>query len=278
MGPSSHSHLARLLGQLREATPEQLEAIERILAGQAVPERLRPKHPRYALRREGSLWQLTFDYGDAILRHEQGICYVAATLSRPREGVKKLDLAAKYSSPRAKGGDGIEVYNPTTGEYEPPDSMEPVHEAALAADDDEARRAYQARARELKETLDDPTETEGAKVEAREELEGIAAHLRRDSRTHRDPTKAAADGVRNGINRFLRNLVGRGDTASSPLPVRRGFAEHLERYLLMPSGRYARPRARKARGELTGCPALRPARRNSLGGQPVIGLPTLQLL
>jgi len=139
------------------------------------------------------------------------------------------------------------------GQYEPPASLEPVHEAALAGDDMEARRAYQARARELKETIGDPTETERAKVAAREELKVIAAHLSKDSRTLRDPVKAAGDAVRIGINRFLRNLVGRGDTVVSPLRVRRGFAKHLQRYLLVPSSRYAAPRARKARGELTGC-------------------------
>ena len=156
-------------------------------------------------------------------------------------------------SPRSPGGSGIEIYDPATGQYEPPASLEPVHEGALAADDLEARRAYQARARELRETIGDPTETESAKVAAREELEAIAAHLRKQSRPVRDPTKAAADAVRIGIHRFLRNLVGRGDTATSPLRVRRGFAKHLQRCLLVPSSRYAAPGARKARSELTGC-------------------------
>ena len=85
------------------------------------------------------------------------------------------------------------------------------------------------------------------------ELTVITAHLSRDSRPVRDPTKAAADAVRIGIHRFLRNLVGRGDTVASPLRVRQAFARHLERYLLVPSSRYAAPGARKARSELTGC-------------------------
>jgi hypothetical protein len=253
MGPQSHRPLARLSRRLRQATPEQLAAIERILAGPAVPERLRSDQPRYALHREGSLWQLTFDDDRAILKHEQGICYVAEMLSHPREWVKKLNLAAKHSSPRSKRGSGIEIYDPATGKYEPPASMQPIHEAALAADDDEARRAYQARVRKLKEMIDDPTRTTGAKMDARKEMEAIAAHLSKDSRTHRDPTKSAADAVRIGIHRFLRNLVERDDTVTSPLPVRRGFAQHLHRYLLAPSSRYADPGARKARGELTGC-------------------------
>jgi hypothetical protein len=37
-----------LLRRLRQATPEQLEAIERILAGPAVPERLLVPSSRYA--------------------------------------------------------------------------------------------------------------------------------------------------------------------------------------------------------------------------------------
>src|ERR1017187_8065111 len=253
MGPRSHTRLARLLRQLRQATPEQLEAIKRILAGPAVPERPRRGQPLYALHHEGSLWRLTFDDGQAILKHEQGICYVAEMLSHPRERVKKLNLAAKYSSPRSPGGGGIEIYDPGRGRPEPPASLESVREAALAGDDLEARRAYQARARELKETIGDPTRTERAKVEAREELKVIAAHLSKDSRPLRDPAKAAGDAVRISIHRFLRNLVGRGDTVASPLRVRRGFAKHLQLSLLVPSSRYAAPRARQARGELTGC-------------------------
>jgi hypothetical protein len=66
MGPQSHTRLAKLLRRLRQATPEQLEAIERILAGPAVPERLRPGQPRYALHREGPLWRLRFEASSAL--------------------------------------------------------------------------------------------------------------------------------------------------------------------------------------------------------------------
>ena len=55
------------------------------------------------------------------------------------------------------------------------------------------------------------------------ELTVITAHLSRDSRLVRDPTKAAADAVRIGIHRFLRNLVVRGDMAVSPLRVRQAL-------------------------------------------------------
>jgi hypothetical protein len=174
-------------------------------------------------------------------------------LGHPGERLKKLDLAAKYSSPKPKGSSGIEVYDPATGNYATPASTQAVHETPLALDESEARKSYRARARELKDTLDDPTETETAKEEAREELGEIAAHLSKDSRQLRDSTKAAADAIRSAIKKLLRNLLKPGGSAASPHAVRQEFAEHLQRYLVTPSRRYAAPRARKARGELTGC-------------------------
>ncbi len=212
-----------------------------------------PAQPRYALHRDGDLWYLTFDGGQAVLKHEHGICYVAEMLSHPGERLKKLNLAAKFSSPKAEARGTIEVYDPAIGTYDTPASAEPVHEATLAADDNEARKAYKERARELKDTLDDPTETEGAKQAAREELQEIFAHLSKDSRQVRDSTKGAGDAVGKAIKRLLDNLFEPGRSAASPPSVRREFAEHLQRYLLIPSRRYAAPRARKARGDLTGC-------------------------
>jgi hypothetical protein len=124
----------------------------------------------------------------------------------------------------------------------------------------------------------DPTETERAKVEAGEELKVIAAHLSKDSRTLHDPAKAAGDAVRIGINRFPRDLVGRGRTVASPLRVRRGFAKHLERYLLVAEQPLRGPRSQKGERRSDRLPALRPAPRNALGREPVTGFPTRLLL
>ena len=122
----------------------------RLFAGAGARKPARPRHsrprppeqPRYALRRDGNLWHLTFDGRQAILNHEQGICYVAEMFSRPGERVKKLNLAAKYSSPKSNRRGSLEIYDPATGKYDTPASTEAVHEAALAADDNESRRAY----------------------------------------------------------------------------------------------------------------------------------------
>jgi hypothetical protein len=213
---------------------------------------------RYALHRRGELWHLTLNGCPAVLKHEQGLCYVAEVFAHPGEPLKKLNLAAKFSSPKAKGCGGIEVYDPATGRYDAPASTEPVHEAPLAVDDYEVRKACQEKVRELKEIIDDPTETEAAKEAATEELQKIVDHLRKDSRQVRDATKVAGDNVRNAIDRLLHTLNSAEGQVPSELAVRRQFAEHIQRYVVNPTRRYAAPRARKARGDLTGCQLYEP--------------------
>jgi hypothetical protein len=205
------------------------------------------------LRRDGPLWHLTLQGRTAVLKHEKGLCYVAEMLSHPDQPIKKLNLAVKFSGSRSAGSGGVEVFDPGSGQLRVPSNSDAVHQWSLAADDLEARRAGQARARQLAETIRDPKKTKAAREEARAEQEEITAYLAKDSRQHRDATKAAGDAVRSAIRKLLRNLVGGSASAASPGSVQREFARHLQRHLLIPSGRYAGPKARQARGELTGC-------------------------
>jgi hypothetical protein len=63
-----------------------------------------PPPARYALRRDLGFWQLTFDHKNAILKHEQGIFYVAWLLhnvpEEPIHGVAlALEVRALYGKP-----------------------------------------------------------------------------------------------------------------------------------------------------------------------------------
>ena len=207
----------------------------------------------YSLYRDGPLWHLTFHGRTAVLKHEKGLSYVAEMLGHPGRPIKKLSLAVKYSTSRSAGSGGVEVFDPATGQLDLPSNSEAVHQLSLAADNLEARRACQARERQLAEVIRDPRRTKAAREEAKAELAQITAYLAKDSRQLRDATKTAGDAVRSAICKLLRNLVAGSGSASSPGSVQREFARHLQRHLLVPSGRYADPKARKARGELTGC-------------------------
>jgi len=208
--------------------------------------------PRYALRRDGPFWHLAWQGRSAVLKHERGLCYVAELLSHPREPLKKLSLAAKYSRSRSASG-GIEVYDPASGCSDMPASTAAVQQFSLADDDAEARRRCLARARELAAIVRDPGRTKQARAEAEAELRQITAFLAKDSRQNRDAAKVAGDAVRNAITRLLRRLLAGDGSASGPEAVRHEFALHLQQHLVIPTSRYAGPKARKARGELTGC-------------------------
>jgi hypothetical protein len=174
----------------------------------------------YALHREGSLWHLRLNGHPAILKHEQALFYVAHLFAHPADPTKKLDLASNYAT---------------------------LRQASLAPDNDEARRRHLQKARELKETLDDPSASESDLSAAREELEQIADHLSRDQRPARDEAKKAADAIRATMNHLLRTLAKSND------PVHRDFATHLLQHVILPSHRFSDPKARHARGELAGC-------------------------
>ncbi len=69
-------------------------------------------------RRGGDIWYFAdFAGNQAILKHEQGICYAAGGASRPGERVKKLSLAAEALPVQVQRSQHIEVYDPATGKY-----------------------------------------------------------------------------------------------------------------------------------------------------------------
>jgi hypothetical protein len=78
-------------------------------------------------------------------------------------------------------------------------------------------------------------------------------HLRLQPRRPTDESQRAVRAVRMAIKRFYRNLVAAAHERGQPDRVLGAFADHLERHLLIPSGRFSGVRAREARGEMAGC-------------------------
>jgi hypothetical protein len=117
-----------------------------------------PPPPRYALRRDLGFWRLTFDYKNAVLKHEQGIFYVAWLLHNPPEepihGVLlALEVRALYGKPV--------------------DETQIVQQRAMGLDDAETFRALRQKQKELEAILDDRHQIEPVKAEALRELQEI---------------------------------------------------------------------------------------------------------
>jgi hypothetical protein len=233
------------------AAGAEAQAPKPAAAGTPMPRRR--NQPPYALHHDGALWHLTFDGHPAVLRHEQGICYVAHLFASPGERVKNLFLATRCAPLSRNKAAITEAWDDRKGEAVPL-ARQPIVQAAVTAEDEkEARRRLLKLAQELREAIKDPTTPETEKVQARQDLEDIASSLRKDSRPSRDECKKAADSVRGAIKHLLRTLLQRGGRDASEEQARRELARHIEQHLVTPSRRYAAPGAGEARGELTGC-------------------------
>src|SRR5436190_12861002 len=209
--------------------------------------------PHYSLRRDLALWHLTFENEQAILKHEQGICYVAYLLTQPPiEPIHGMALALRAAAAYKPAHAVTRMVNPTTGELISVDGHSTVQEYNLQLDEAEAAWAMRRHQLALEAIIDDPSQNEPVKAEALRELEAIYDYHK--TNPHRTTTAAqrAVRTVRMAINRFHRHLCLAIDSEGKPHRVLQTFAAHLERYLLAPSARFSGLRYTRTRLGLAG--------------------------
>lgn len=157
----------------------------------------------------------------------------------PAEPLHAVDLAAQIPTLyRAQLGLHA-LTDPGTGHSVPLARHARLQERSLALDDAQSLRAVLRQERELEALLDDESATEPEKAEALRELEAIVEFQRRHSGRSRDAAQRTADAVRQSLRRLHARLAAAVDASGAPHRVLRPFAEHLRRYLLVPSSRYA---------------------------------------
>ena len=105
--------------------------------------------------------------------------------------------------------------------------------------------------RELLETLRDTTLPKAERDEAQEKLDEISRSLSGLSDLAGDANKAVWR-VRKAINRLHEELAVAKDEQNEPHPVLREFAEHLRKYLLVPSARYTKSRTSRTKAGVAG--------------------------
>ncbi len=199
--------------------------------------------PRYALRKGLGFWELTFEGRHAILKHQQGLYYVAWLLTHPaREPIHGLALTLKAAAlyGRRRGLD--ELPDPLTGELALIGQEAWLQERSLGFDDLETAGALRRKQLALEALLDDKSQIEPVHQEALRELEAIYKFQAKNPCRTTDAAQKAVRAVRMAINRLQLHLAKSVDAAGNPHPLFRPFAAHLDRHLLAPSAGYARRR------------------------------------
>jgi hypothetical protein len=188
---------------------------------QPVTETAPPPPPKYALRRDLGFWQLTFNEQPAILKHEQGIFYVAWLLHNvPEEPIHGVLLALEVRGLYGK----------------PIDEAQIVQQRAMGLDDAETFRALRQKQNELETILDDRGQIEPVKAEALRELQEIYEFQKRNPWRTRDCAQKTVNAVALAVKRFRTHLADAVDAHGRTNRVLRDLEKHLRRYLVVPSG------------------------------------------
>ena len=215
---------------------------------------------RYALRRGLGSWELNFKGQSAVLKHEKGIMYVAYLLTHPSNGLHALDLASRINSIGGSQVGMAQITDPTTGRTVLLESHSRIQERSLSLDRAAAMRAVLRTQTELEAMLEDHLVIEPIRRRAEEDLKALYDYEQKHCARVTDSAQRAARTVRMAIKRFHRRLAAAVDANGNPHTVFRRFADHLEKYILVPSARFScRTGGRNSTG-LAGCFTYEPPR------------------
>jgi len=212
----------------------------------------RPKS--YSLSKGLGVWNLIFNGRSSVVKHEQGVSYVAYLLANPpAEPIHAFELIAGAQATARHHSNSGELIDPRTGIAMQLDKYSRIQERGLGVEDLETLRGLRRKGQELEAILDDSDELEPVKAEALRELEQIVTLQRRHMRRSEDNAQKTVRAVRRAIARFHAHLEGAREAEGRPHAVLRQFAIHLETHLLIPSARYSGARRALARRGRVGC-------------------------
>ena len=209
---------------------------------------------RFALRKGLGVWELTFESKQALLKHEQGIFYVAYLLiNPPKKPIHGMALAAEVTAAYGDCPVATEIMDPATGKSVVVGKHAEIVERSLALDDAEAAAALRRKQRELEAILDDESQIEPVKAEALRDLQAIYAYQKARPTRILNTVQKAVRNVRVAFQRFHQRLVKEVEAQGGSGTVLSPFADHLRDYLIIPSARYSGRDAARAREGLAGC-------------------------
>jgi hypothetical protein len=195
---------------------------------------------RFSLRKDLGFWQLTFKGQQAIIKHEQGLNYVAyLLLNPPPEPIHALVLATRILAFHRIQAALTEVVDPATGRFTPIESDAQLQQRSLALDDAMLTHTVLRRQNELEAILEDQTTIEPVRAEVERELIDLYRYGDANSAKIRDSACRCVRAVTMAIKRLHTHLATACCASGQPHAVLRAFAAHLLQHLLTPSGRYS---------------------------------------
>ncbi len=177
---------------------------------------------RYVLRRGHGFWSLTFAGLEAVIKHEQGLAYVAWLLLNPPE--EPIHAVALALNARKMCG-------------EPVDPAELIQQRSLGLDDAESLRFLRQHWKKLQAVIDDQNQIGPVKAEAIRELKEIYEFMNKNPWRTRDNAQRYVRAVTMAIKRLYKTLAKATNTHRCPDLAVRAFADHIYRHLMVPSGR-----------------------------------------
>jgi hypothetical protein len=215
-----------------------------------------PDSSDYSLRREPVCWVLVFKNGNAFLKYEIGLAYVARLLSQPGEPVPSATLFSECSTGRRKGSSAMELADPDTGVPTPITDGVSISQWPPDNDEDELRRRCYAELKNYRKTIANPNTPGSKRAEAQRLHDELNTFLKKRYRRAPDPGREVTRLVHRSIQRLCDHLGTPMPGEKTPSPVAVAFAEYVVQHILVPSRRYTRAkrgaRVRFARGELAG--------------------------
>jgi hypothetical protein len=220
-----------------EGTPQNGELKLR-LDRAAEPKQKEPA--TYSLRRGWDKWNLSSGGQHSILRHEQGLAYVAWLLTHPNEPIHALDLATRVSAIDGKHNGVTEIIDPATGRVVTVERHSRIQERGLRLDEAMTMKAVLRKQAELEAYVEDEDNTDPQKQEAYQDLLSLYEFETKKGPRVRDDAGRASDAVGRAITRLRKRLSRAVDFDGQPDLVARGFGEYVYKCILVPSGRAGR--------------------------------------
>jgi hypothetical protein len=206
--------------------------------------------PAFALRKDLGFWQLTFKGQHAIIKHEQGLHYVAhLLLNPPAEPIHALDLATRILAFHRQQGALSEIVDPVTGLLTQLDIDAQFQQRNLGLDQALVMRAVLRQQSELEAILEDKDTIEPVRAEVLRELTTLYGYEESNSAEVRDNANRCVRAVTMALKRLHNHLATACLASGQPHEVLQAFANHILQHILIPSGRYSGTgRGRRAAG------------------------------